>query len=200
MAYLISSKVCFSQLMSRSMSAGSMSGGFGGTSMFRSSSKCSAHLCSCHSVPRMVFPSLSFIGRSGLLYFCDSFLVVSYNCFLLLLAAASSASPARLSMYLHLSALALLLTSLLASVKSSCALAFSALVHLLFTAAFICSLSWILHRAAVSNLRPVNSVFPALEMILQSIKASGSFSIKENAVLNLSTGCRNSIFATQTNC
>lgn len=148
----------------------------------------------------MVFPSLSFIGRSGLLYFCDSFLMVSYNCFMLLLAAASAASSARLSMYLCLSALALLYSSLLASVKSSYAVVFSALVHLLFTAAFICFLSWILRRAGVSKLRPANSVFPALEMILQSIKTSGSFSIKEAAVLNLSTGCLNSIFATQTNC
>lgn len=171
MAYLISSKVSFSQLMSRSMSTGSMSGGFGGTSMSRSSSKYSAHLWS--SEDGVSF--LVLIGRSGLLYFCDSFLVVSYNCFMMLLAAASSASSARLSMYLRLSALALLFSSLLASVKSSCAVAFSALVHLLFTAAFICFLSWILRRAGVSNLWPANSVFPALEMILQSIKNEWQF-------------------------
>ena len=123
-------------------------GGVGGMCLFRSSSKCSAHLVHCRSVPWIVFPSLSLTGRIGLLYLPVSFQVMSHRCFVLLVAAASSASSARLSVYLRLSALALLFTSLLACVKSSCALAFAALVRLLFTATFRSFHSWILRKVS----------------------------------------------------
>ena len=76
-AFLISSLAGLSQLIGRSSSAGWMTGGFGGAGLFRSSSKCSAHLSSCCSFPMIAFPSLSFTGRSGWQYLPDSFLVVS---------------------------------------------------------------------------------------------------------------------------
>ncbi|CAH8646005.1 unnamed protein product [Schistosoma intercalatum] len=43
----------------RSIGAASMSGGFNGTSRFKSSSKCSTHLFVCSSVSVIGFPSLS---------------------------------------------------------------------------------------------------------------------------------------------
>lgn len=195
MAYLISSLVSFSQLMPRSMSAGSMSRGFRGTGRFRSSSRCSAHRSSCRSVPRMAFPSLSFTGHSGLLYFCK----VSWWCHTAVLCCywLLLSWPPRPGC--QCTALALLFTSLLASVKSSCALAFSALVWLLNTLPSSAFSPGPCVGQGCEMYRPrarsgtMTSVFPSLKIILQSIETSCSFSVKENAVLNL-YGWRNRIF------
>ena len=69
-ALLISSLVGWSDLRGRSTPAGCMSGG---SSLFKSSSKCSAHLLSICSVPIMLFPSLSLTDRSGF----NTYLLVS---------------------------------------------------------------------------------------------------------------------------
>ena len=82
-ARMISSLVGGSQSISMSISASTMSGGFSGAGLLRSSSKCSAHLSSSCSESVMVCPCLSLTGRSGQLYLPASFLVVMYRSFML---------------------------------------------------------------------------------------------------------------------
>ena len=74
-------------------------------------------------------PFLYLIGHSDFLNFPANFFVVSYSCFMILLAAALSASSASPSTKSCLSVLTLFLTSLFA--------AFVALVRLLLTAPFL---------------------------------------------------------------
>ena len=91
-----------------SSSAALMSGGLVGVGL-SSNTRNVEPMLRCCSAPGMEF----FTGRSGKLYLPEICLVMSYCSLILLLAAAASASSAKLSTYLHLSALALLLTSLL---------------------------------------------------------------------------------------
>ena len=76
------------------------------------------------------------MGMSVCLYFHASFLVISYSCFMFPWAGASSASLARSSMKFSFSVFTLFVTALFASVYSSCAVAFAALVRLLLIAPF----------------------------------------------------------------
>ena len=105
--------------------------------MLSSSPKCSAHLLSCMSTPVRTVPFLSLIGRSDFFNFPANFFVVSYSCFMFLLAAALSASSASSSTKSRLSVLTLFLTSLFAAVCSFWAAAFAALVRRLLTAPFL---------------------------------------------------------------
>ena len=66
MAFLISDLEGLLQLMSRSSSAGCMSGGVSGAGRLSNSRKCSAHLVSCSSVVVSLFPFLSLTGFSCL--------------------------------------------------------------------------------------------------------------------------------------
>ena len=75
-------------------------------------------------------------GLSVLMYLPVSVLVISYSCFMFPWAHASSASLARSSVKFALSVFTLFLTALFASVYSSCAAAFVALIWLLLTAPF----------------------------------------------------------------
>ena len=130
-ACLISSLVGVLQLIRRSSSAGCMSGWFCGLGLLSSSPKCSAHLLfvySCQDSPIFI---------SDFLNFPANFFVVSYSCFMFLLAAALSASSASPSTKSRLSVLTLFLTSLFAAVYSFWAAAFAALVRLLLTAPFL---------------------------------------------------------------
>ena len=70
------------------------------------------------------------------LYFPANFLVISYSCFIFPWAGESSASLARSSMKFSLSVFTLFLTALFASIYSSCAVAFVALVRRLLIAPF----------------------------------------------------------------
>ena len=70
------------------------------------------------------------------LYFPANVLVMSYSCFIFPWADASSASLCRSAMKFSLSVFTLFLTALFASVYSSCAVAFAALVRLLLIAPF----------------------------------------------------------------
>ena len=71
---------CFT-VYRQSFSAGWMSGGFLGSGLFRSSSKCSLHLFFWPSTSGIVFPFLSLIGLSvHVLTFPDSIFMVLYSC------------------------------------------------------------------------------------------------------------------------
>lgn len=105
--------------MSRSSAASKMSGGFGGTGLFSNSSKYPTLLSLYCSSPTIRLPALSFTGLSGLLYFPDNFLVVSYRTFMFPTLAACSASSVNPSMYFLLSALMFFLALLLAFEYSS---------------------------------------------------------------------------------
>ena len=105
-----------------------MSGGFGDTSLFSNSSKCSSHLFRCCSFPGICLPALSCTGLSGLLYFADRFSVESYRALMFPSLAACSASSANPSMYLLLCVRILLLSHLLVLDYSSGVLDFWALV------------------------------------------------------------------------
>ena len=77
------------------------------------------------------------MGLSVRLYFPANFLVISYSCFMFPWADASSADLARSSMKFALSVFTLFLTAMFASVYSSCAVAFAALVRLLLIGSFL---------------------------------------------------------------
>ena len=113
-----------------------MSGGFWGGGRFSSTSKCSLHLFNWSTSLVSTLPFLSLIGLSVRLYFPTNFLVVSYSCFIFPWANASSASLARSSMKFALSVFTLFLNALFASVYSSWAVAFAALVRQLLKAPF----------------------------------------------------------------
>ncbi|KAK2173967.1 hypothetical protein NP493_840g01043 [Ridgeia piscesae] len=147
MAFSISALLGLSQFIWSTSSAGVMSGGFWGGGRFSSSSKCSLHLFNLSSSLVSTLPFLSLIGLSVRLYFPANFLVISYSCFMFLWADASSAFLARSSMKFALSVFTLLLT-LFASVYSSCAVAFAALVRLLLIASFFSFLTCTLLRVS----------------------------------------------------
>ena len=94
-----------------------------------------ARLLSCCSVPVMLLPSLSFTGRSGLLY-----LPASFQLALLLLPDVDEVAFVQFYTLLYL--------SLLAIVCSSCACASAILVRLLFTADFSSFRTWILRQVS----------------------------------------------------
>ena len=96
-ARLISSLLGRSQLISRSTSAGKISGVVLGAGLFKSSLKCSAHLFNWSSVLVKTFPSLSFIGVVTYRCFPERVFVILYSSFRLPLPAASSASVANCS-------------------------------------------------------------------------------------------------------
>ncbi|KAK2190215.1 hypothetical protein NP493_87g11017 [Ridgeia piscesae] len=127
-----------------------MSGGFWGGGRFSSSSKCSLHLFNWSSSLVSTLPFLSLIGLSVRLYFPANFLIISYSCFMFphTVVSLSSASLARSSMKLALSVFTLFLTALFASVYSSCAVAFAALVRLLLIARFFSFLTCTLLRVS----------------------------------------------------
>ncbi|VDO83318.1 unnamed protein product [Schistosoma margrebowiei] len=141
MAMLISSIVGGPTLIGKSVGAASMLGGFSGAGRFKSSLKCSTHLFRCPSMLMITSPFLFFTGRSGLRRFPESFFVMSYSCLMFPSLAAFSAVFARSYTYLRSSVLMLFFTCLFATVYSACALAFSALVPLVFIAAFLFLLS-----------------------------------------------------------
>ncbi|VDP21338.1 unnamed protein product [Schistosoma margrebowiei] len=141
MVMLISSIVGGPRLVGRSVGAASMLSGFSGAGRFKSSSKCSTHLFRCSSMLVVTLPSLLFTGRSGLRRFPESFFVMSYSCLMFPSLAACPAVIAKSHTYLRLSVLMLLFTCLFNSVCSACVLAFSALVRLVLTAAFLFLLS-----------------------------------------------------------
>ena len=114
-----------------------MSGWFRGLGLLSSYPKCSAYLLSCLSTPVGTVPFLSLIGRSDFLNFPANFFVVSYSCFMFLLAAALSASSAGHSTKSRLSVLTFFLISLFAAVCYFWDAAFAALVRLLLTAPFL---------------------------------------------------------------
>ncbi|VDP39840.1 unnamed protein product [Schistosoma curassoni] len=144
MAMLISSIVGGPTSIGRSVGAASMSGGFSGPGRFKSSLKCFTHLFRCSSMLVITLPSLISTGRSGLRRFPESFFVMSHSALMFPFLAAFFAIIARSSTYLLLSVSLLLFTCLFTSVYSVCALAFSALVPLVFIAAFLFLLAWIL--------------------------------------------------------
>ena len=69
-------------LMSRSLLGGGMTGETDGDGRLSVSLKHSAHRALCCSSPRMMFPSLPFTGRLGLLFLMESVLVISYRRFM----------------------------------------------------------------------------------------------------------------------
>ncbi|KAK2181500.1 hypothetical protein NP493_394g01015 [Ridgeia piscesae] len=148
MAFSISALLGLSQFIWSTSSAGVMSGGFWGGGRFSSSSKCSLHLFNWSSSLVSTLPFLSLIGLSVRLYFPANFLVIPYSCFMFPWADASSASLARSSMKFALSVFTLFLTALFASVYSSCAVAFAALVRLLLIALFFSFLTCTLLRVS----------------------------------------------------
>lgn len=79
-----------SQLVTRFVSAAVISCGFSAVCRFNTSSKCSVYLLSCLSVS--VMTSLCLIGPSHGLVFPANLLVISYSCFMFLLATAASQS------------------------------------------------------------------------------------------------------------
>ena len=84
--------------MGRLFPAGWISGGFSGGGLLSSSSKYFTHRLSWPSFVLMVLLSLSFSGRSGLVYLPDSFLVVSCIRLMFPFLAAASAWFASLLM------------------------------------------------------------------------------------------------------
>lgn len=56
--------------------ASKMTARFGGSGLFRNSSKYATHLFLCCSLLAIFLPDLSFTGLCGLLYFLDRFLIV----------------------------------------------------------------------------------------------------------------------------
>ena len=86
-----------------------------------------------------------------LVVFFANFLVISYSCFMFPWADASSASLASSSMKFAMSVFTLFLTALFASVYSSCAVAFAALVRLLLIAPFFSFFNCTLMTVAAEN-------------------------------------------------
>ena len=142
-----------------------MSGEFWRSGRFSSFSKCSLHIFNWSSSLVSTLPFLSLIGLSVRLYFTANFLVISYSCFMFPWADASSASLARSSMKFALSVFTLFLTALFASVYSSYAVAFAALVRLLLIALFFSFLTCTL----LSVCR--NPVFLLVFLLSQNVAA-----------------------------
>ena len=86
-------------LMSRSLLSGGMIGGTDGAGRLSVSLKYSAHRALCGFPLRMMFPSLLFAGRLGLLFLLESVLVISYRRFMFRWPAALSAFAVSSSMY-----------------------------------------------------------------------------------------------------
>ncbi|VDO70206.1 unnamed protein product [Schistosoma margrebowiei] len=76
MVILISSIVGEATSIRRSVCAASMSGGFNGASLFKSSLKYSTHLFRCSRISVIDLSSWSLTGLSGLLYLPAKFFVV----------------------------------------------------------------------------------------------------------------------------
>ena len=127
-------------LMSRSLLGSGMTGETDGAGWLSVSLKYSAHRALCCSSPRMMFPSLAFTGRLGLLFFLESILVISYRSFIFRWLAAFSASAVSSSMHVLLSCLALRFTCWCFFQYCACNLCFSAWSCVLFTRSFRCPL------------------------------------------------------------
>ena len=113
-------------LMSKSLLDGGMTSGTDGAGRLSVSLKYAAHRTLCCFLPRMVFPSLFYTGRLGLLFLLESVLVISYRRFMFRWPAAFSASAVCSSMYVLLSCLALRFTCWFFFQYCACNLCFSA--------------------------------------------------------------------------
>ena len=127
-------------LISRSLLGGEMTGGTDGAGRLSVSLKYSTHRAVCCSSPRMMFPSLSFTGRLGLLFLLESVLMISYRRFMFRWPAALSASAVSSSMYVLLSCLTLRFTCWFFFQYCACNLCFSAWSCVLLIWFFRCPL------------------------------------------------------------
>ena len=93
-------------LMSKNFLGGGMTGETDGADRLSVFLEYSAHRALCRSLPRMMFPSLPFTSRLGLLFLLKSVLVISYRRFMFRWPAVLLASAASSSMYVLLSCLA----------------------------------------------------------------------------------------------